>query len=498
MTKLLEAHGISKSFGGNTVLSDVSLTLERGEVVSLIGENGAGKSTLAKILCGIVQPDRGTITLNGELKTFSHPREALAAQIGIVHQELNLAENLSIAENFLLGHEPVRYGMLDRGRMEEITREGLSRLALPLNPHRLVSTLSTAQRQMVEIARALSFDTRILIFDEPTSSLSDEDAKLLLQIIKMLKSQGVAILYVSHRLPEVQEISDRIVALRDGQNSGEAIPPNIHRESLIRMIVGRELSDIYGYKPRPLGSEALSVKHFRATERHAPTSFAVRAGEIVGIAGLVGSGRSELLESIFGLTPHLSGDLLINGVHASISSPKNAWNNKLALVPESRKDQGVILESSIRENIILSDREQQSPWSLRATGSERKVTDHFIESLRIRCISGEQLSKSLSGGNQQKVVLGRCLASKPAVLLLDEPTRGVDVGARREIYSLLFQLAAQGMAILFVSSELEEIIGISDRALVMSDGGVAGEISRQSLSEHAIMSLASSHQRVAA
>jgi ABC-type sugar transport system ATPase subunit len=224
----------------------------------------------------------------------------------------------------------------------------------------------------------------------------------------------------------------------------------------------------------------------------------VRAGEIVGIAGLVGSGRSELLESIFGLTPHLSGDLLINGVHASISSPKNAWNNKLALVPESRKDQGVILESSIRENIILSDREQQSPWSLRATGSERKVTDHFIESLRIRCISGEQLSKSLSGGNQQKVVLGRCLASKPAVLLLDEPTRGVDVGARREIYSLLFQLAAQGMAILFVSSELEEIIGISDRALVMSDGGVAGEISRQSLSEHAIMSLASSHQRVAA
>lgn len=498
MTKLLEAHGISKSFGGNTVLSEVSLSIDSGEVVSLIGENGAGKSTLAKIISGIVQPDHGTITLNGQLKVFNHPREALAAQIGIVHQELNLAENLSIAENFLLGHEPLRYGMLDRNRMEERTRSGLARLALHLDPHRLVSTLSTAQRQMIEIARALSFDTRILIFDEPTSSLSDEDAKLLLQIIKMLKSQGVAILYVSHRLPEVQEISDRIIALRDGKNSGEANPPHINRENLIRMIVGRELADIYGYKTRTLGAEALKVENFRASDRHAPTSFSVRAGEIVGIAGLVGSGRSELLESLFGLTAHLSGELSINGRRAVVTSPKNAWDNKLALVPESRKDQGVILESSIRENIILSDRERQNPWRLRDGGAEREITDEFIASLRIRCVSGEQLSKNLSGGNQQKVVLGRCLAAKPAILLLDEPTRGVDVGARREIYSLLFQLAEQGMAILFVSSELEEIIGISDRVLVMSDGEVTGEISRNSLSEHAIMSLASSHQRVAA
>ena len=498
MTQLLEVRGISKSFGSTAVLSDVSLLLNRGEVVSLIGENGAGKSTLAKIICGIVQPDTGSIKLNGETVTFSHPREALAARIGIVHQELNLAENLTIAENFLLGHEPTRFGMLDRTRMEEITRKGLARLALPLNPNRLVATLSTAQRQMVEIARALSFDTQILIFDEPTSSLSEEDGKRLLQLIKQLTREGVSILYVSHRLAEVQEISDRIVALRDGRNSGEATPPHINRENLIKMIVGREITDIYGYSPRAHGAEALRVQHFQASEKHTPTSFSVHRGEIVGIAGLVGSGRSELLESIFGITPPLTGSMFVQGSEVRVTTARTAWDSGIALVPENRKEQGIILDSSIRENIILSDRLQQSPLAVRNILSEQAQTDAFIASLRIRCTSGEQLSKTLSGGNQQKVVIGRCLAAAPSVLLLDEPTRGVDVGARREIYSLLFQLAEQGMAILFVSSELEEVMGIADRVLVMSDGEIRGELSRSELSEHALMSLASTHQQVAA
>ncbi len=498
MTILLEATGISKSFGASTVLSDVSLSLKHGEVVSLIGENGAGKSTLAKILCGIIQPDTGALTLNGSPIVFSHPREALAARIGIVHQELNLAENLTIAENFLLGHEPTRFGTLDRRKMDSITREGLARLGLSLDPDRLVATLSTAQRQIVEIARALSCDAQLLIFDEPTSSLSEEDSKNLLQLIQKLKAQGVSILYVSHRLPEVQEISDRVVALRDGKNSGEASGQSIHRDNLITMIVGREISDIYGYTPRPHGGEALRIENFQASVHHTPTSFAVHRGEIVGIAGLVGSGRSELLESLFGVTPSRSGSLFINGIEVTLPSPQAAWDNGLALVPESRKEQGVLLESSIRENIILSSREKKSALSLRDFAAERSTSDTFISSLRIRCASGEQLTKNLSGGNQQKVVIGRCLATNPSVLLLDEPTRGVDVGARREIYSILFQLAEQGMAILFVSSELEEVLGIADRVFVMSDGEIKGHLSRAEASEHAIMSLASTHQQVAA
>lgn len=498
MTIFLEATGISKSFGNTTVLSNVSLSLKHGEVVSLIGENGAGKSTLAKILCGIEQPDSGLLSLNGATVTFSHPREALAARVGIVHQELNLAENLTIAENFLLGHEPTRFGSLDRKKMEKLTCEGLARLGLVLDPHRLVATLSTAQRQMIEIARALSFDTHVLIFDEPTSSLSEVDGRTLLNLIKQLKTQGVAILYVSHRLPEVLEISDRIVALRDGKNSGEALASDVSREDLIKMIVGREISDIYGYRSRPHGQEALRVENFQASEHHIPTSFTVRQGEIVGIAGLVGSGRSELLESIFGLNAPVIGALFINGSEVSIRSPREAWENGLALVPESRKEQGVILESSIRENIILSDRSCKGPLSFRNFSAEQEVSDSFVSSLHIRCTSGNQLSKNLSGGNQQKVVIGRCLATKPSVLLLDEPTRGVDVGARREIYSILFKLAEQGMAILFVSSELEEVLGIADRVLVMSDGEIAGDLSRGEASEHAIMSLASTHKQVAA
>jgi ribose transport system ATP-binding protein len=351
---------------------------------------------------------------------------------------------------------------------------------------------------MVEIARALSFDTRLLIFDEPTSSLSEEDSKILLQLIKKLKNQGVSILYVSHRLPEVQEISDRIVALRDGKNSGEATAPEITRERLITMIVGREISDIYGYTPRPRGSEALRIENFQASEHHTPTSFAVHRSEIVGIAGLVGSGRTELLESIFGVTRPRIGSLFIDGSKVSISSPRGAWDNGLALVPESRKEQGIILESSIRENIILSNREHSRALSLRDVARERETSDSCITSLHIRCTSGEQRTKSLSGGNQQKVVIGRCLSTRPSVLLLDEPTRGVDVGARREIYSILFKLAEQGMAILFVSSELEEVLGIADRVLVMSDGEIKGDLSRGEASEHAIMSLASTHHQVAA
>ena len=498
MTYLLEAQGIYKSYGAVPVLHDVALAIRPGEVVSLIGENGAGKSTLAKIFAGVTRQNAGTLTIRGAKVSFSHPREALDSGIGMVHQELNLAENLTVTENLLLGREPRRGGLLDRATMRQEAKRALAQLNIALNPDTLVAKLSTAQRQMVEIARALSFNAQLLIFDEPTSSLSEEDGRLLLKVIMSLKAQGVAILYVSHRLPEVQQISDRIVALRDGRNSGTAVPPNISRNTLIQMIVGREITDIYGYEARPLGEEALKLTSLQATPWHTPCSFSVRAGEIVGIAGLVGSGRSELLNGIFGAAPAVTGSVSIKGSTTCISSPAEAWLSGIALVPESRKEQGLILDASIRENVILSDQTKKSLLALRDEDEEREHTASLITSLHIKCRGPEHLCRDLSGGNQQKVVIAKCLHTKPAVLLLDEPTRGVDVGARREIYSLLFTLSRAGMAVIFVSSELEEILGIADRVLVMSEGEIKGEVPRESLSEHTIMSLASSHSQVAA
>lgn len=498
MTYLLEARGIYKSYGSVPVLHDVSLGIRPGEIVSLIGENGAGKSTLAKIIAGLTPHTSGTLILRGKEVAFSHPQEALTARIGMVHQELNLAENLTVAENLMLGREPMRRGLLDRAAMRVATQSALNRLDIRLNPDTLVAKLSTAQRQMVEIARALSCDAELLIFDEPTSSLSEEDGRKLLELITTLKAQGVAILYVSHRLQEVQQISDRIVALRDGRNSGSATPPNITKGSLIQMIVGREIQDIYGYEPRQQGEVILSVAQLQASPRHSPCSFEVRAGEIVGIAGLVGSGRSELLESIFGVSPAIGGAIAIRGMATQITEPAEAWHAGIALVPESRKEQGLLLEASIRENVNLSDRISEPLFGLRDPVRERTTSERFISALKIKCRGPEHHCRDLSGGNQQKVVMAKCLHTKPALLLLDEPTRGVDVGARREIYSLLFELAREGMAILFVSSELEEVLGIADRVLVMSDGEIKGELPRGSLSEHSIMSLASSHSQVAA
>lgn len=492
MTYLLEAHGIHKSYGAISVLEDVSFAIRPGEVVSLIGENGAGKSTLAKILAGITQPNSGSILLRGSPVSFSHPRDALNARIGMVHQELNLAENLTVTENILLGREPIRRGILARDTMREFALKALARLHLTLSPDARVSGLSTAQRQMVEIARALSFNAELLIFDEPTSSLSEEDGRMLLAVIESLKAQGIAILYVSHRLPEVQQISDRVIALRDGKNSGEALAPVVTREALIHMIVGRELKDIYGYQPRARGKEIFAAREFQASPSHKPCSFSIHAGEIVGIAGLVGSGRTELLHSLFGITRPCEGDISLDGSTISIKTPAEAWAHGIALVPESRKEQGLILDGTIRENVVLSDQKKGSLLAIRSAREESTTTNSLISSLRIKCAGGEQQTKNLSGGNQQKVVIAKCLHTNPKVLLLDEPTRGVDVGARREIYNLLFDLAKRGMAILFVSSELEEIIGIADRVLVMSDGEIRGELPRADLSEHQIMNLASS------
>lgn len=493
MPPLLDVRGVSKSFGKAPVLSDVSLSLRSGEIVSVVGENGAGKSTLAKIIAGIVSPDQGEILLNGERITFSSPAEAIEHGIGLVHQELCLAENLTVAENIFLGREPTRRGMIDRATLNASAQSILSRLNTPLAPEEKVSKLSAGHKQMVEIAKALSEDAKILIFDEPTSSLSDADAATLLQVIQSLRAQGVAILYVSHRLAEVLQISDRIVALRDGRNTGEVSGSGATRDAVISLIVGRELRDMYGERIGSIGAPRLELRDLKVSHRHAPCSFVVRRGEIVALAGLVGSGRTEILEGIFGVRPVVSGAIVLDGEECAPRSPSAALESGIALVPEERKESGVILDGSIEENIIISVIGRLAQGKLRAFSHEREVASAFAESLKVRCVALTQVVRELSGGNQQKVVLAKCLATAPKVLLLDEPTRGIDIGARQEIYLQLRRLAGEGLAVLFVSSDLEEVIGLADRVLVVSDGVITGELPRERCTEEAIMSLASPH-----
>lgn len=498
MTTLLEVQNVSKSYGTTRVLEDITLSIAPGESVSIIGENGAGKSTLAKIIAGITPPSHGRVRWQERPVSFATPKEAIEAGIGIVHQEISLIESLTIAENISLGREPTWRGFLQHGVMNSVAQRALERLHSDLTPSRKVATLSTAQKQIVEIARALSYDAKLMIFDEPTSSLGEQEGALILDIIRRLKASGVAIMYVSHRLPEVQEISDRVVALRDGKNSGELPASQLTRERLIHLIVGREIKDVYGYSPRPVRNEVLALQDFQATARHAPCNLALRAGEIVGIAGLIGSGRTELLEAIYGITPRTRGEMSVKGVTSQISCPQDARMARVSLLPEDRKAQGIVASFSIKDNITVGNIARGANQIFRHFAKERAVAQGYILSLGVRCASPEQPIVELSGGNQQKVVLAKCLATNPAVLLLDEPTRGVDVGARREIYALLFDLARQGTAILFVSSELEEVLGIADRVLVMSDGAITGTLDRKDFSEHAVMSLAAHSSRKAA
>jgi ribose transport system ATP-binding protein len=495
MSYAVELSQIVKSYGSQRVLNAVSLTIRSGTVVSLIGENGAGKSTLAKIIAGIIRPDSGAMTLFGRHATFSHPAEALAMGVGIVHQEISLLDNLSVAENICLGREPSHKGWLNRQEMLETTRSALSLLALSIDPSRRVGTLSLAQKQMIEIARALAHRARLIIFDEPTSSLSEQDAQSLLHTISSLRTLGITSLYVSHRLSEVMQISDRVIALRDGTLSGELIAPFLDRQQLIGYMIGREMRDMYDYSSRPLGEPTLELSNFKASAYHTACDISARAGEIVGIAGLVGSGRTELLEAIYGIHKCVSGSVRVRGRNISIYSPAQALLAGISLAPESRKEQGVLGAFSITDTLAASPcRDGHLAPVMRSRRDEAAAADRWISELQVNCTGREQPVCTLSGGNQQKVILARCLASSPTVLLLDEPTRGIDIGARRAIYGLLFSLARQGMTIIFVSSELEEVMGIADKAYVMSEGRVTGLLSRKDFSEHAFLSLASPHR----
>jgi ribose transport system ATP-binding protein len=492
----LEVRDIVKSFPGVKALKGVSLRVMPGEVLSVVGENGAGKSTLMKILAGVQPQDSGTILVDGKEQQFRSVSDAMSHGIAIIHQELNLADNLEIGANIFLGREPRFLGLIDNARINSAASTLLNRIGLNLSPQTLVKELTVGQQQMVEIAKALSINARVLIMDEPTSSLSAGESARLFQVIRDLKAEGVSIVYISHRLAEVQDLSDRVTVLRDGENAGELARGEVTHDSLVRLMVGRDISRFFVRSPHPQGEVAIEVKNLvtNAWPRHR-LNLSVRTGEIVGVAGLVGAGRTEMLRTLFGVDAPVSGTIQVCGKQVDLQSPKDAIAAGIALVPEDRKQQGVVLEMVIRQNIGLASLHQHSQMGFLNFAVERQQSSEMSQRLRVKAPSDLHRVGNLSGGNQQKVVLGKWLALKPRVLLLDEPTRGIDVGAKQEIYQLMDELAGQGIAVLFVSSEMEEIIGMSDRVIVMHEGRITGELIRQDLSEESIMHLATGHAR---
>ena len=486
---LLEVRQVSKRFPGVLALSEVSLTLGEGEVLAVIGENGAGKSTLMKILAGVQLPDSGTTLIDGRPVVLDSVKTALHSGIALIHQELNLAENLPVGANIYLGREPNRFGIIDRRQINADAQRVLQQIGLEIDASDALSELSIGQRQLVEIAKAMSVNARVLIMDEPTSSLSAGEAEKLFEVVKDLRSKGVSIIYISHRLGEVSELADRVAVLRDGQNAGDLERKEIRHDNMVRLMVGRDISQFYARTSHPIGDVVLEVDRLRTPTWPAhPLSFSLRAGEIVGVAGLVGAGRTEMLRTIFGIDQPVSGHVKMDGIEIELDSPRSAIAAGIALVPEDRKLHGLVIDMTVRNNVSLAGLfKNRLRGGFLNRSVEKEDTQQMIRDLRIKTPNESQIVRFLSGGNQQKVVLGKWLAMKPRILLLDEPTRGIDVGAKQEIYQLMESLAEQGMAVLFVSSEMEEVIGMSDRAIVMHEGKITGELQRSELSEESIM-----------
>jgi ribose transport system ATP-binding protein len=489
---LLQARSIDKRFPGVRALHQVDLHIERGEVLALIGENGAGKSTLMKILAGIQSPDAGAIHLDGQEVQIDSPRRAADLGIALIHQELYLCDNLSVGANIYLGREPLKRGLIDRDEIDAGARSALTQIGLDIAPSTPLSQLPIGHQQLVEIAKALSTQARVLIMDEPTSSLTSEESIALFAVIDKLRAQGVSIIYISHRLTEVGQLADRVSVLRDGENVGELARDEIDRNRMVSLMVGRDIAQYYARAAHKRDGIALEARDLVVpTWPQHPLSFSLHYGEIVGIAGLVGAGRSELLQVIFGLVTALSGQLLVAGKPLVLRSPLDAIRAGLALVPEDRKAQGLILEMSLRHNMSLPClSHHRRHFAFIDFVQEAEAAQTAIDQLSIRTPHTDQIAQLLSGGNQQKIVLGKWLALAPRILLLDEPTRGVDVGAKEEIYRLMEKLAADGVAILFASSEMEEVLGMSDRVLVMHEGRISGQLEREDLSEESIMHLA--------
>ena len=493
-TAFLQLDNISKRFGPVTALEAVSLHVARGEVVGLLGENGAGKSTLMKILGGVYQPSEGSIAIDGNKVTFQSARQSMTAGIAFVHQELNSFSNLDVAANILMGREPRRgVGRLfvDNAESARLVQPLLDRLKADFSPSTPVARLSIAQRQLLEIARALSLDARVVIMDEPTSSLTLSESTRLLQVVRELSADGVSVIFITHRLNEIVEIADRAVVLRDGRLAGALAREQCTPPAMIGLMIGRSLQTLYvppRFRSAELGLDIRGVRTSAYPDE--VVNLAIRRGEILGLAGLIGAGRSELARAIFGIDPLLAGEIRFGGEPMRINSPGEAMTAGLALVPEDRKQSGLMLDESIAENIALANWPAFSVRGLVDTAKLRGHAVRQIDSFSIHATGPQARLNQLSGGNQQKVVLSRWLPRNPKVLICDEPTRGVDVGARHEIYAKLRQASDEGAAVLLISSDMEEVLGVSDRIAVMHEGHISGILEREDFSEQNVLQLA--------
>ena len=489
---ILEMKGITKKFPGVLALNRVNLTVYAGQVLALVGENGAGKSTLMKILSGVHQMDEGEILMDGKPVQITDPLSSQLMGISIIYQELNVLDNLNIAENIFLGREQRRSRVfVDKHQMHAKARELLDEVGLNLDTNTMVRELSTAQKQMIEVAKALSFHSKIIIMDEPTSSLTETETETLFTIIRKLRDMGVAVVFISHKLAEIFAISDEVAVLRDGVSAGRMVTVDCTENDIVNAMVGRDVQNLYAKEEASIGDVVLEVRNLSTHGFLKDVSFQLRAGEILGFAGLVGAGRSEVLRAVFGIDKRESGDIYIKGQKVNIRSPQDALRYGMGFVPEDRKSQGLVLDMNVRQNTTLA------ALKLVANGGgfisrklEEEMTDKFVESLEVKTPSNEQKVKNLSGGNQQKVVIAKWLANSPSILILDEPTRGIDVGAKKEIHQLMSQLAQQGVAIIMISSELPEVLGMADRIVVMHEGRIKGILPRSEADQVSIMKLA--------
>ncbi len=490
---LLEMKHITKTFPGVKALDDINFTLKPGEVHILLGENGAGKSTLMKILAGAYVPDEGELFVDGEQITRFNPIAAKKKGIGIIYQEFNLIPYLSVAENIYIDNMPKAYGLLvDKKEMHKQAEKMLGEMKMSVDTHALASSIPVAQQQMVEVAKALTHELKILIMDEPTATLSDVEIKQLFAMIRTLTQRGIGVIYISHRLQEISEIGDRITILRDGKYICTKDVKDIAIQEIVKLMVGREISNLYKRDYQQPGELALKVEHlYSSKERLSDINLELHRGEIVGLAGLVGSGRTELARAIFHVDPYEKGDIsLLGQVVDKKQSPHDVIEKGLSLIPEDRKRQGLSLVLSISQNIVMASLEKLNPKSWINSKVEKKVVDEYIKELNIITPSSNQLAQNLSGGNQQKVVLAKWLCTKADVIIFDEPTRGIDVGAKGEVYSFMNELVKQGKAILMISSELPEIIGMSDRIYVMRDRKVVKELNASEATQELIISYA--------